>query len=596
MVTDITGPTLPSHSQSISSPPQNGQKSVNLYTVSSDEDGNDVTAKILAVRAPERAPQGSMFSLRKKKKCSGDWPCLACVVARKEDDCKFDDSSQLSSTRALIERARELEKLLCQAKQKNPDILDYQLGPGILNELDQLGFASDPVPLIREDAEEAVASSNEAGPSDPTFLKPVSFDLVPVTAGDPNLGVSLGVVPNLGVKMETGEEKLFRLRALFLQAAPQHGFSLSLKKLHAIAKGDMTGLVVHPVLVHVCHLFGYLLEFLKQTGSLVRFRAEEESTYMRLIQGSLNGMFGPTPDPVTSILVYLTVSVYFLKKVQLDRAQEFLALASKTVFEHDIDLACLGNVSSGEIDQEFSVLPSNDADEMRAVFSHLIYVATAVHLFVKKPLLVDARLVDKFRLLMSTQVATHVDMNFMRAKSVRLFAETRQLTSTWNVSASSPSPPTLWFGRYWKLIKPLHLHIGHLQSAVLKVSFSANYYSAGLVLKLSTILALAALADLHATFTPSHPESSRRYRDTLIKIVSVSSTFASDDFQSLTPILSLCWTVATQGILENRIVYENQQSIITAIRQCNQNLKQAFLGQNAFMPDLIRTDFTDRLT
>jgi hypothetical protein len=241
---------------------------------------------------------------------------------------------------------------------------------------------------------------------------------VPVTAGDPNLGVSLGVVPNLGVKMETGEEKLFRLsvlflkvcllpllnlprrRALFLQAAPQHGFSLSLKKLHAIAKGDMTGLVVHPVLVHVCHLFGYLLEFLKQTGSLVRFGAEEESTYMRLIQGSLNGMFGPTPDPVTSILVYLTVSVYFLKKVQLDRAQEFLALASKTVFEHDIDLACLGNVSSGEIDQEFSVLPSNDADEMRAVFSHLIYVATAVHLFVKKPLLVDARLVDKFRLLM----------------------------------------------------------------------------------------------------------------------------------------------------------------------------------------------------
>jgi hypothetical protein len=106
-------------------------------------------------------------------------------------------------------------------------------------------------------------------------------------------------------------------------------------------------------------------------------------------------------------------------------------------------------------------------------------------------------------------------------------------------SKIGPSPPTLWFGRYWKLIKPLHLHIGHLQSAVLKVSFSANYYSAGLVLKLSTILALAALADLHATFTPSHPESSRRYRDTLIKIVSVSSTFASDDFQSLTPILSV---------------------------------------------------------
>ncbi|KAJ7273068.1 hypothetical protein C8J57DRAFT_265349 [Mycena rebaudengoi] len=533
---------------------------------------------------------------RKKKKCSGNWPCLACVAVRKEDGCKFDDSSQLSSTRVLIERARELEKLLYQAKQRNPDILD-QLDPGVLNELDQLGFASDPVRLIREDVEGAVASSNEAGPSSDPLLKPDSSELSPVTLvhKNLNLGDSLDVVPNLGIATETEEEKLFRFRALFLQAAPTYGFSLSLKKLDAIAKGDMTGLVVHPVLVHVCHLCGYLVDLLKRTGTSVRFEIEEESRHMRLIQGSLDGMFGPAPNPVISILTCTTVALYFLRKMQLDRAQEFLAVASKTVFEHDIDLACLANVSSGEIDQEFSVLPSNDADEMRAVFSHLIYVATALHLLVRSSLLVDARLVDKFRLLMSTQVAAHVDMNFMRAKSVRLFAETRQLTSTWDGPASSPSPPTLWFGRYWKLIEPLHSHIGHLQSAVLKVSFIPDYHNIGLVLKFSTIIALAALADLHATFAPSHPESSRRYRDTLIEIVSVSSTFTRGDFQYLGPILSLCWTVATQGILENRIVYENQNSIITTIQQCNQNLKQAFLEQNPFMPDLMERTM-DRAT
>ncbi|KAJ7272870.1 hypothetical protein C8J57DRAFT_260749 [Mycena rebaudengoi] len=453
--------------------------------------------------------------------------------------------------------------------------VDSQLSQGVLNELDQLGFTSDPVPLtsIREDAEGSVASSNETGPSSDPVLKPVFSEVLPVTLvhhtiGNPNLGDPLDVVPNLGVRTETEEEKLFRFRALFLQAAPQHGFSLSEKKFDTIAKGDMTGLVVHPVLVHVCHLWGYLFDLLKRTGTLVRFETEEELTYMRLVQGSLDGMFGPAPNPVTSILTCTTVSLYFVKK-------------------HDIDLACLGNVDSDEIDHGFSVFPSNDADEMRAVFSHLIYLGTVVHLLAKNPLVVDVRLVDKFSLLMSTQVATHVDMNFMRAKSARLFAETRQLTSTWNVSASSPSPPAFWFGRYWKLIKSLHSHIGHLQSAVLKVSFNPDYHSTGLVLKLSTIFALAALADLHAAFAPSHPESSRRYRDTLIEIVSVSSTFASDDFQSLTPILSLCWTVATQGILENRIVYENQQTIITSIRQCNQNLKQAFLHHNAFMPDLI---------
>jgi hypothetical protein len=341
----------------------------------------------------------------------------------------------------------------------------------------------------------------------------------------------------------------------------------------------MTGLVVHPVLVHVCHLCGYLFDLLKQTGTS-RFEIEEESTYMRLIQGSLDGMLGPAPNPVTTILTYTTVSLYFLKKVQLERGQEFLAAAGKTAFDHDIDLACLGNVHSDEINHGFSVFPGNDADEMRAVFSHLIYVATVFHLLVKNTPIVDARLVDKFRLLMvcvlknnstcvihsfahsfffiqNTQVATHVDVNFMRAKSVRLFAETRQLTSAWNSSASSTphcidllsstayysnigqSPSTLWFDGYWKLIDQIHSHIGLLQPAALKVSFIPDYRTIGLALKFSTILALAALADLHATFAPSHSESSRRYRDAITEIVSISSTFALDDLQYLSTILSV---------------------------------------------------------
>jgi hypothetical protein len=164
----------------------------------------------------------------------------------------------------------------------------------------------------------------------------------------------------------------------------------------------MTGLVVHPVLVHVCHLWGYLLDLLKQTRTLVGFDIEEESTHMGLIQGSLDGMFGPAPNPVTSLLTYMTVSLYFFHKGHIDRGQEFLAAASKTALEHVIDLAPLplGNVFSGETDQEFSVLPSDDADENRAAFSHLIYIGTVAPLLVKTPPVVDVRLLDRFSLLM----------------------------------------------------------------------------------------------------------------------------------------------------------------------------------------------------
>jgi hypothetical protein len=107
-----------------------------------------------------------------------------------------------------------------------PDTLDHQLSPEVLIELDQLGSTSElAAPLtIREDAEVA-ASSNDAGPSDPTFLTADSFDLLPVTlvhdtVGHPNLGDSLDVVSNLGVTPESEEDKLFRLSVLFLNSLP----------------------------------------------------------------------------------------------------------------------------------------------------------------------------------------------------------------------------------------------------------------------------------------------------------------------------------------------------------------------------------------
>jgi hypothetical protein len=52
------------------------------------------------------------------------------------------------------------------------------------------------------------------------------------------------------------------------------------------------------------------------------------------------------------------------------------------------------------MDQEFSVFPSNDDDEMRAAFSLLIYLGTVTHLLLNNPRVVAARLVDTFSLLM----------------------------------------------------------------------------------------------------------------------------------------------------------------------------------------------------
>ncbi|KAF8191558.1 hypothetical protein K438DRAFT_895670 [Mycena galopus ATCC 62051] len=505
---------------------------------------------------------------RKKKKCSGDWPCRTCIVSKKEDDCKYDDGSQLSYTRALIERTRELEQLLSQAeaKQAPPNTSSYPaIAPELSAELDQLlssnAFAT-PEPVLFD--------------RDP-FLD--NLGLEPFTPDEDSSDVFENPVMQAEAsgsirQVESLEEKLLRLRNMFLVRRAQLGFILPAHKLNALVAGDLTGTIVHPVLVHVCHLWGYMLDYYLQnhTWTYAPDKNGDEVAQMRLILGSLRGMLGHPPDPLTSLMAYLSLSLYFYHKDDFGRGQEFLTVAGDLAFKHDLDLAALANIPIDVDDTgTYSIIPVDDAGELRSSFSHLIYTAMAAEVVLKSPPFIDVRLLDKFDLLMDTQVTKDADTNFLRGKSLRLLTKTRKLTTTWN---NCRSPPPSWFKQYWSLIEKLHAHVGILNLTQLRISFIPDAHLTGLVLKIASTIALTALADLHGIFTPSHIESSRRYRDTVVEIVGVSSTFSVADCPYLDPILPICWSVATKRILTNQVVYENQESIMAAIRACNQNLQQ----------------------
>ncbi|KAJ7253369.1 hypothetical protein B0H12DRAFT_1116886 [Mycena haematopus] len=510
---------------------------------------------------------------RKKKKCSGDWPCRTCIVSKKEDGCEYDDGSQLSFTRALIERTRELEQLLSEAKQAaSPNILNHSIGPELSVQLDQLlssnTFAAPEPILFGRDPfldELGFTTAVEPFPSDGDEFK--FFDN-PAEIQAAASGSAHQVV-------ESPEEKMSRLRNVFLVKKLQLGFLVPTHKLNALIAGDLSGTIVHPVLVHVCHLWGYLLDYCErnQTRTYGPDENGDEVAQMRLILGSLAGMLGPAPTPVTSLITYLCVSLYFFHKNDPNRGHEFLTVARDTVLKHDLDLAALANVPSGaESNGTYSILPLDEFGELRSAFSHLIYTALAANMVLTAPPLIGTRLLNKFDLLMNTEVINNADINFVRAKSLRLLTQTRQLTEAWN---NGKTPPPSWFDQYWRLIEKLHAHIGTLHPTQLRISFIPEAHTTELVLKLASTMTLAALADLHGIFAPSHAESSRRYRDAVVEIVSISSTFSVDDCQYLDPILPLCWTVATKRILDSEVMYENQESIMAAIRACNYNLQQA---------------------
>ncbi|KAJ7891251.1 hypothetical protein B0H14DRAFT_1071184 [Mycena olivaceomarginata] len=202
---------------------------------------------------------------RKKKKCSGNWPCRTCIICKKEDDCKYDDGSQLSFTRALIERTRELEELLCEAKQTSTT-LNYPMGPDLSAELDQLlssnAFAA-PEPILF--AEDPFFTHLDAG----SVAEPLPPDGDPFKIFEAGFNPVLQANPSAPLEqvIESPQEKMSRLRNKFLVHRTQFGFILPAHKISALMAGDLSGTIVHPVLVHVCHLWGFMLDYYERTNT-----------------------------------------------------------------------------------------------------------------------------------------------------------------------------------------------------------------------------------------------------------------------------------------------------------------------------------------
>ncbi|KAJ7067211.1 hypothetical protein C8F01DRAFT_1120649, partial [Mycena amicta] len=474
-------------------------------------------------------------------KCSGDWPCRTCIASKREDECKFDDNSQLSYTRALIERTLELEQLLSRAKQAPQPEPAFPLGANVTAEPDQ--FDSNAM---------ASTSAVTLSSTDDTDVD-YSYDAESPT-------------PSLPPASETHEERMLRLL--------QFGFVLSAHKLRAVMLGDMSASVVHPVLVHVCHLWGAMLDYCEtnQTWTYATGKHGDEVRHMQLVLGCIAGMLGPPPDAATMLMAYLSLSLYFFHKQDFGRGQDFLELACDTALCNNMDMAVLASTPINDRGAGqggmYSLLPLTEADELRSVYSKLIWVALSSKIVLGTPYEIDQRLLAAFERLVPTQLQNNADINFQRAKSNMLLRRTRQLTTSFNVQAASAA----WFQEYWKLIEQLYGYIGLLNPVQLRLSFVPESRTTGIVLKLCSTVALTSLADLHGVFAPSRKESSKRYRDAVLEIASISSTFTIEDSCYLDPILPVCWAVATKRVLENTVVYENRESLMEAIRSRNDDL------------------------
>jgi hypothetical protein len=92
---------------------------------------------------------------------------------------------------------------------------------------------------------------------------------------------------------------------------------------------------------------------------------------------------------------------------------------------------------------------------------------------------------------------------------------------------------------YWNLIEDIHIYLNVINTPLIEVSFI--HEAQVVALKMSIMIALAALVQLYALFAPFQPESARKREEIVDEIAAMTGMFAAKDFRYLDKALGVCF-------------------------------------------------------
>ncbi|KAH7887278.1 hypothetical protein F5I97DRAFT_1806245 [Phlebopus sp. FC_14] len=444
---------------------------------------------------------------RKKKKCDGHRPtCRTCIVARKEDQCQYDDA--LCPETSLLEGAHG--HVAGPQPYEFPSFPSHSDGGGSSSAT----CTSSPSPI-----------TSDAPPLD-TLTDDARCSIVPSDVLD---FTAIFDPANIASKDAS--------RRLFIAHGLQLGLCLSNRKLDALRAGDLSGAVLQPAMVHIAHLWGHVLWQLKHSVS----RPDVELRLCNIAVDALTNTFQPPPsDTMTWLNAYALMGLYFFRRREICRGREFMLKASNAVLELNLHI-------SFPLFKEDTRLHSthgfDDAEEQIGVLCQLLYVDKSSELLLHVPPLFNSQLDTEFQAACPPTLCWS-GLVILRLGSVSLLHEARGLLRNWtdwgfgempHVFCASHSSP--WYTKYWSLLERLHRHLGNLDSLLIRSSFGQESHAVQQVLKLCILVTLAALAELHHLFVSLNPESRRRCTDISVKIVSMTSTFENEEIRFLDPVV-----------------------------------------------------------
>ncbi|KAJ7278855.1 hypothetical protein C8J57DRAFT_1304738 [Mycena rebaudengoi] len=494
------------------------------------------------INKPAELPKGAacVQCRGRKRKCDGNKPCHTCAKTSKADKCEY--RSRTPPRKRLRNPPDYNEYLSTGARTSSTRSTSPPRSN--LSFAESLECLSEYVLTFQDNGSEILLPP--PGSAFP-LSHSVGSDKVP-TNGEV-------AAPLLSTDIQPPKDRaaeLFRVRNLFLEHGWQYGLNIPTEKRDAISRGDASGHIVHPVLIHVCQLLGYLLANHSHEETWVYFQGQTdaEAEQAAAILDFLEGTPSLVPDPLTSLQAYTMLAIYCAQKVDLEGFRYLLAKAGEVVVEHQ---AALGLDDPPELDRcpqldgsQFS--PNGPAQEARAAFSHVIYMDICRRILLKLPPTINPSLQPKFRQL-ATLHCDDPEMNFMRAKSALFLADSQQLAATWTLMQLDLNPSASWSEDCGNLIEDIHAHLDLINTPFMEVAFIHELQV--ITLKGNIIIALSALAELYGLLAPSQPESRQKHRQVVTEIAEISSMFSDRDVQYLDPTLGLCWAIAARRIFDD---------------------------------------------
>lgn len=174
-------------------------------------------------------------------------------------------------------------------------------------------------------------------------------------------------------------------------------------KVDAIARGDSSGAVVHPIFVHLTHLVGCIFHRDEGHDAIPAIAA----SCFRIILNILS-VKPSTLTPLEQVRSYCTLTAYFLVTQQSSNASKCLQNAHDIIARHNLHIDITGIDGQQSALEDGGHTPANRythlhaidaADEEKTLLCHVVWLDLIGEAMFSSPLHESSYLHDEFRVL-----------------------------------------------------------------------------------------------------------------------------------------------------------------------------------------------------